>query len=229
MDLVLAAESTRETGTRPSRRLRSEGRVPAVVYGMGAEPVAVSVVWRDLRQCLKTDAGVNAVIDLDIDGARHTSIVKEIQRHPVRRDVIHVDFLRVDPNKPVTVEVPVVPVGEAKKVAALQGVVDQQLFRVALSMRPDAIPNEIEVDVSELDIGDVITVSDLKLPAGVVAVSDADATIVQGLATRSTIVLRQGGDAAAAAAAELGEEAPAAGGEGGAEASEAGAEAESAE
>jgi large subunit ribosomal protein L25 len=214
MDLVLAAESTRETGTRPSRRLRREGKVPAVVYGMGGEPVAVSVVWRDLRQCLKTDAGVNAVIDLDIDGARRTSIVKEIQRHPVRRDVIHVDFLLVDPNKPVTVEVPVTPIGEAKKVAAMQGVVDQQLFRVAVSVRPDSIPNEIEVDVSDLDIGDAITVSGLKLPEGVVAVSDADALVVQGLATRSTVVLRQGGDAAAAAAAELGEEAPAASDEG---------------
>jgi large subunit ribosomal protein L25 len=227
MDLVLAAESTRETGTRPSRRLRREGRVPGVVYGMGAEPVAVSVVWRDLRQCLKTDAGVNAVIDLDIDGTRHTSIVKEIQRHPVRRDVIHVDFLRVDPNKPVTVEVPVIPIGEAKKVAAMQGVVDQQLFRVAVSVRPDSIPNEIEVDVSDLDIGDAVTVADLKLPPGVVAVSDADALVVQGLATRSTIVLRQGGDAAAAEAAELGEEAPAPAAEG--EAAEGGAEASGAE
>src|SRR5690606_19222455 len=101
-------------------------------YGMGSDPVSVSVVWRELRQCLKTDAGINAVIELDIDGARHTSIVKDVQRHPVRREVIHVDFLRVDPDKVVTVEVPVSLVGEAKKVANLQGVVDQQLFRVAV-------------------------------------------------------------------------------------------------
>jgi large subunit ribosomal protein L25 len=194
MDLVLTAESTRETGTRPSRRLRRDGKVPGVVYGMGSDPVSISVVWRELRQCLKTDAGINAVIDLDIDGARHTSIVKEIQRHPVRRDVIHVDFLRVDPHKPVTLEVPVTTVGEAKKVAAMQGVVDQQMFRVAVSVRPDSIPNEIEIDISELDIGDAITVADLRLPAGVTAISDPEATVIQGLATRSTIVLRQGGD-----------------------------------
>jgi large subunit ribosomal protein L25 len=112
----------------------------------------------------------------------------------VRRDVIHIDFLRVDPNTAVTIEVPVVLVGEAKKVANLQGVVDQQLFRVAVSVRPDSIPNELEVDVSDLDIGDVITVADLRLPAGVTAVAEADATVVHGLATRSTIVLRQGGD-----------------------------------
>jgi large subunit ribosomal protein L25 len=202
MELVLTADPTRETGTRPSRRLRREGRIPCVVYGMGNEPVAVSVVWRELRQCLKTDAGINAVIELDIDGSRHTSIVKEVQRHPVRRDVIHVDFLRVDPTQVVTVEVPVIVIGEAKKVAQMQGIVDQQLFRIAVSVRPDAIPNELELDVTDLDIGDVITVGDLPLPAGVTAVSELDATVVQGSATRSTIQLRadaaggEGGEAA---------------------------------
>jgi large subunit ribosomal protein L25 len=190
MELVLTADPTRETGTRPSRRLRRDGRVPAVVYGMGTDPVAISVVWRDLRQCLKTDAGINVVIDLDIDGARHTSIVKDIQRHPVRRDVIHVDFLRVDVTIAVTVDVPVLVTGEAKKVAALQGIVDQQLFKIEVSVRPDAIPNEIEVDVTDLDIGDVITVGDITLPPGVTAVSELDATVVQGSATRSTITMR---------------------------------------
>jgi large subunit ribosomal protein L25 len=202
MELVLTADPTRETGTRPSRRLRREGRIPCVVYGMGNEPVAVSVVWRELRQCLKTDAGINAVIELDIDGSRHTSIVKEVQRHPVRRDVIHVDFLRVDPTQVVTVEVPVIVIGEAKKVAQMQGIVDQQLFRIAVSVRPDAIPNELELDVTDLDIGDVLTVGDMPLPAGVTAVSELDATVVQGSATRSTIQLRadaaggEGGEAA---------------------------------
>jgi large subunit ribosomal protein L25 len=190
MELVLTADPTRPKGTRPSRRLRRDGHIPAVVYGMGGDPVSVSVPWRDLRQCLKTEAGINAVITLDIDGARHTSIVKDIQRHPVRRDVIHVDFLRVDPTKPVTVEVPVVVTGEAKKVAAMQGIVDQQLFKIFVMVRPDAIPNELEIDVSDLDIGEVVTVGDLPLPAGVTAVSDEGATVVQGSATRSTIQLR---------------------------------------
>ena len=225
MELVLTADSTRETGTRPSRRLRREGRVPCVVYGMGSDPVSVSVNWRELRQCLKTDAGINAVIELEIEGDRHTSIVKDVQRHPVRRDVIHVDFLRVDPNKVVTVEVPVLITGEAKKVANLQGVVDQQMFRVSVSTRPGSIPNEIELDISELDIGDVITVADLTMPPGVEAISDADATVVQGLATRSTIVLRQGGDPDALPLE--GEEAPAAAEASGAEGSadDAGADA----
>ncbi|HEX7097392.1 MAG TPA: 50S ribosomal protein L25, partial [Acidimicrobiales bacterium] len=151
MELVLTADPNRPIGTRPSRRLRREGKIPAVVYGLGSDPTPVAVNWRELRQCLKTEAGVNAVISLEIDGTRHTSIVKEIQRHPVRRDVIHVDFLRVDPSRPVTVDVPIVVTGEAKKVIAMQGVVDQQMFTMAVSVRPDSIPTEITVDVSELD------------------------------------------------------------------------------
>ena len=87
MELVLTADPTRTTGTRPSRRLRREGQIPAVVYGLGSDPIPVSVVWRDLRQCLKTEAGTNVVINLDIEGTRHLSLVKDIQRHKVRRDV----------------------------------------------------------------------------------------------------------------------------------------------
>ncbi len=190
MELVLNADPARATGTGPSRRLRRDGRIPAVVYGLGEKPVAVSVAWRELRQCLKTEAGVNAVLSLQVDGARSLCIVKDLQRHPVRRDVVHVDFLRVDPNAPITVEVPVVLTGEAKKVAALQGIVDQQLFKVAVLSRPDSIPNEISVDVSDLEIGVAITVADLTMPQGATAVSDPEATVAQGLATRSTIQLQ---------------------------------------
>jgi large subunit ribosomal protein L25 len=208
MELVLTADPTRPKGTRPSRRLRREGRIPAVVYGMGSEPTPISVPWRDLRQCLKTEAGINAVITLDIDGTRMMSLVKEIQRHPVRRDVIHVDFMRVDPKKPVIIEVPVVVTGEAKKVANMQGIVDQQMFKIQISALPDAIPNEILVDVSDLDIGDVITVADLPLEAGSTAISEPGATVVQGGATRSTIQLRS-------EATKTAEDAAAEGGEGG--------------
>ena len=126
--LDLVADSSRGTGTGPAGRLRREGKIPAVLYGLGAEPVAVAVPWRELRQCLITEAGTNAIINLDVDGAKHLSMVKEIQRHPVRREVIHVDFIRVDPAKPVTVEVPVALTGEAKKVAAMQGMVVVPIF-----------------------------------------------------------------------------------------------------
>ncbi|HEV8296617.1 MAG TPA: 50S ribosomal protein L25 [Acidimicrobiales bacterium] len=190
MELVLNADPTRAAGTRPSRRLRRDGRIPAVVYGLGSQPVAVSVGWRELRQCLKTEAGTNAVISIDIEGDRYLSIVKEIQRHPVRRDVIHVDFLRVDPMQTVVVEVPVMLTGEAKQIASMQGIVEQLLFKISVESRPDAIPNELHIDVTDFEIGSVVTVADVALPPGVTAVSDAGATVVQGSATRSSIQLQ---------------------------------------
>jgi len=107
-EIVLSAETTRATGTRSSRRLRRAGRIPAVVYGLSQDPVSIDVAWVDLRLALTTDAGVNAVIHLELSGEKQMSIVKDIQRHPVRRDVTHVDFLRIDPTQPVPVAVPIV-------------------------------------------------------------------------------------------------------------------------
>lgn len=195
--LELVADPTRGTGSGPSGRLVRDGNIPAVLYGKGIEPVAVSVPWRELRRCLITEAGTNAIISLDVAGTKHLSMVKEIQRHPVRRDVIHVDFLKVDANTPVTVEVPVTLTGEARKVAALQGMVDQQLFKVAIAAVPAAIPAVIHVDITDLEIGKVITVGAIDLPAGCAPVTAGGATVVQGLATRSTIMLQAEAKAAA--------------------------------
>ena len=199
--LELVADCTRGIGTGPSGRLRREGQVPAVVYGLGIDPIAISVPWRELRRCLITEVGTNAIINIDVAGTKYLSMVKQIQRHPVRRDVIHVDFLKVDPDKPVTVEVPVALEGEARKVAALQGMVDQQLFKILIASLPTAIPSVVHVDVSELEIGQVITVSAVPMPAGCAASTAGNATVVQGLATRSTIMLQAEAKAAATTAA----------------------------
>ncbi len=199
--LELVADCTRGIGTGPSGRLRREGQVPAVVYGLGIDPIAISVPWRELRRCLITEVGTNAIINIDVAGTKYLSMVKEIQRHPVRRDVIHVDFLKVDPDMPVTVEVPVALEGEARKVAALQGMVDQQLFKILIAALPTAIPSVVHVDVSELEIGQVITVSAVPMPAGCAASTAGNATVVQGLATRSTIMLQAEAKAAATTAA----------------------------
>src|ERR1700709_437332 len=94
-EITLQATSGRPTGTGPAKRLRVEGKIPAVVYGLGADPVAVTVDWRPLREALTTEAGLNALIDLHLDGDAALCVVKELQRHPIRGDVLHVDFLRV--------------------------------------------------------------------------------------------------------------------------------------
>jgi len=199
-EIVLSAETTRTTGTRSSRRLRREGRVPAVVYGLSRDPVSIDVDWPDLRRALTTDAGVNAVIHLEFGGEKQMSIVKVIQRHPVRRDVTHVDFLRIDPKKDVTVDVPVVMVGEAKEVTDADGMVDQNVFSLTVNAAPDSIPNELEIDISDLAIGDSKRVADITLPAGVTTDVDPEETVAVGMITRSTLEAMAADEAAEAEA-----------------------------
>ena len=183
---LLTAQTGRQRGTRPSRRLRRTGRVPAVLYGMGENPIDVSVDRADLRGALSTDAGLNALITLEVDGDRQLSIVKDLQRHPVRRDVLHVDFLRINPDLEVEMEVPLVLTGEAKKVTQASGMVDQVMHSVPLFAKPADIPVEVTADVSDLEVGSSLRVSDIALPAGVTVAGDPDATFAVGLITRST-------------------------------------------
>jgi large subunit ribosomal protein L25 len=177
-DIILVAETGRSTGSPASRRLRATGKIPAVLYGRGAEPAPISVEWRDLRSALTTDKGLNALLTLKIGSKRTKAIVKEMQRHPVRRDVLHIDFLAVDVDKPITTDVPLLLEGEPEKVIRDDGVVEQILNVLIVTAKPDAIPGHIAVDVSDLEIGQHITVGDLQLPADVTTEADPEETIV---------------------------------------------------
>jgi large subunit ribosomal protein L25 len=212
-ELLLTANLGRETGTRSSRRLRAAGQVPAVVYGLGEEPVSISVEWTALRKALTTDAGVNALIQLNIDGETQLSIIKEIQRHPVRRDVTHVDFIRIDANAMVTVDVPLILIGEARNVTQVSGMVDQAMFSMSVNSKPNAIPTEITVDISELEVGESIKVGEVALPEGVTTDLDPEDAVASALVTRSTLEAMREEEAAEAAEGEEGE-APAADAEG---------------
>lgn len=212
-EVTLAAESGRTTGSRSSGRLRGDGRVPGVVYGHGISPLSVSVDRKALRAALHTDAGHNAVINLEVGSEKHLTIVKDLQRHPVRNEVVHVDFLVVNRNEAVTVDVPIVLEGDAAEVHAANGTVDQQLFSLSVNTTPVNIPNEITVDVSGLGIGDSIRVADLPLPAGVTTDVDPEEAVVIAQVTRATIEAEQLEEEAAAeaeAAEELEETAEAA-------------------
>lgn len=187
-DITLVAETGRPTGSAASRRLRASGKVPAVLYGRGAEPAAIAVDWRDLRAALTTDKGLNALLTLQIGRKKTKAIVKELQRHPVRRDVLHVDFLAVDVDVAITTDVPIVLEGEATNVLREQGVVDQVLNALAISAKPDDIPGHLSVDVSDLEVGQTITVGDLDLPPGVTTDVDPDETVVSAHITREEVV-----------------------------------------
>ena len=216
-DIVLAAQAGRSTGSSASRRLRATGKVPAVVYGRGTEPRAVSVDWRELRGALTTDQGVNALLTLDLDGRKTKAIVKELQRHPVRRDVLHVDFLEVDPDKPVDTEVTIVLEGDAETVTREQGVVEQVLNAIVVTGKPADIPGHIAVDVSDLEIGHTLTVADLDLPAGLTTDVDLEETVATAKITSLALAEEEEG--------EEGEEGEAAeGAEGEGESGESGSE-----
>jgi large subunit ribosomal protein L25 len=200
--LLLSAETGRVEGTRSSRRLRREGRVPAVVYGLDADPVTVSIAWPDLRAALTTDAGINAIITLSIDGTEQLSVVKDLQRHPVRRDVIHVDFQRVTADQQIEADIPIVLIGEALEVTRANGMVDQSLYTLTVSAKPADLPDEIEVDISEMVLGDMIRVGDLALPVGVSTSVDPEDSIANSLVTRSTREAMAAEEAAEAALEE---------------------------
>lgn len=196
-EIILTATPRPPQGTRPARRLRSEGKVPGVVYGLGAEPVTLTVEWRELRAALVTEQGLNAVINLEIDGSRTPTLVKEMQRHPVRRNVLHVDFIRVDLDKTVDVEVTIHLDGEAELVTREGGVVDQVLQSLLITAKPADIPAGLSVDISRLEIGEALRVSDIALPAGVSTSVDPDDPVVTAIHGISEADLSaEGGEAA---------------------------------
>lgn len=177
-EITLNAETGRRPGSADARRLRGAGKIPGVVYGHGAEPLPIAVNARELRAALTTDAGLNALLDLRVDGGSHLTLAREVQRHPVRNTVTHVDFLVVRRDEVISAEVHVSLTGEAVQVHRGDGVMEQQLFTLALNATPDRIPHVIEVEISGLSIGDTVRVGDLTLPEGVTTDVDPEVAIV---------------------------------------------------
>lgn len=178
-EVTLTAKPGREPGSRASGRLRVVGQIPAVVYGHGISPLPVSVDWRELRSALTTDAGTNALINLNVGGERHLTVVRDMQRHPIKRDVMHVDFQVVSRDEIISMDVPVVLTGESEAVESTEGAtLEQTIFNLTIKSKPGSIPNEIAVDITNLEIGTPIRVEDLDLPEGVETDVDPEETVV---------------------------------------------------
>ncbi|QXC61007.1 50S ribosomal protein L25 [Aquihabitans sp. G128] len=205
-EITLKAETGRELGTGPAKRIRVEGRIPGVVYGLDADPIPVTVDWKPLREALTGEAGLNALINLDIDGDVALTIVKELQRHPIKGNVLHLDFLRVSADALISVDVPVILEGEAEDVERQDGTVDHLLFTLTVNAKPADIPNEITVDISGLQLGEAIRVGDLTLPAGVTTDVDVEEAIVTAQISATTLEADAIAEADAEAAAEQSEE-----------------------
>jgi len=184
-DVSLVAEVGRPTGTRNSRRLRAQGKIPAVVYGHGMDALPVVIDAKELRVALSTAAGANALLSLKVGGEQHLVLARELQRHPVRGSLLHVDFQVVRRDELIVSEVPIVITGEARDVHHEGGIVEQQLFNLTVRAVPSDIPSAITVDVSGLEVGSVIRVADLPLPPGVTAEVDGDTVVVAGQVLRA--------------------------------------------
>jgi large subunit ribosomal protein L25 len=204
-ETVLQAETGRRAGSSDARRLRADGKIPAVVYGHGMDPLPVSVDRRELRQALSGAAGMNTILDLTVDGTVYPSLIKDIQRHPVKRSVQHVDFIQVNLNEEIVVAIPIHLEGEAKDVSANGGLVDLAMQELSVRTTPRNIPDGVTIDVSEMTMDTVIRVEDIPLPTGVVAEADADAPVVTVLTMRTPVLDAEEAAAEEAAAAESGE------------------------
>jgi large subunit ribosomal protein L25 len=178
-EVTLKAAPGREPGSRSSGRLRAVGQVPGVVYGHGITPVAVSVDWRELRAALTTDAGSNALINLEVGSDKHLAVVRDMQRHPIRHDVTHIDFQVVSRDEVISMDVPIVLSGENETIEKTDGAtIEQQLHTLTIKSKPGSIPNELTVDISGLEVGSTIRVGDLSLPSGVETDVDPEETVV---------------------------------------------------
>src|SRR5271154_4997833 len=176
--ITLHASTSRPQGSSNARRLRHTGAIPAVIYGEGVTPLPVAVNAKDFRTAVSGEQGLNSLITLDADGKTYTVLAREIQRHPVRGTVSHIDFQVVDPNQAVVVEVPLHIIGDAVEVRHADWEVDQQMFNIEVRTRPDQIPTHIDVDISDLKVGGTIRVEELALPKGVEPAGDPTVSVV---------------------------------------------------
>lgn len=147
-------------GKGPAGRLRKDGRVPAIVYGRGLDPTAISVDALELYHALRTKAGMNVLIRMDIEGKEHLTIVREVQRHAVRGDFFHVDFQAVDRNQLISAEIPIHLINE-ESVHATGGIINLVLYTVPIMVTPLEVPEYFELDADGMVVGDVTRVEDL--------------------------------------------------------------------
>jgi large subunit ribosomal protein L25 len=177
MEQKLVASRREGTGKGVARKLRASGQVPAVLYGHGMEPVSLSVDSRELVHLFHTGAGTNVLVDLVVDGAEHLALPREIQRDHIRGRFVHVDFLVVRRDEKITITVPVRIVGESVGVKA-GGVLEHHLWDLQVECLPTNVPEAIEADVSALEIGSSLRVSDLVAPEGATILTNPEESVV---------------------------------------------------
>jgi large subunit ribosomal protein L25 len=191
----LSASSRAGVGKGVARSLRRDGRVPAVIYGHARAPQALSVDARELGRLLDKVSAETTVIELAVDGTMSRTLIRDIQRHPVKRAIIHVDFQELVAGELVTVNIPIVIVGVSIGVRLSAGILTQVMSELECRVDPANIPNRIEVDVTDVNIGGSVHVSDLKIPEGLEVLAEGRDTVLTVSASKAgeeTVVPAEG-------------------------------------
>lgn len=178
--VTLKAERRSESGKGTARKLRASGKLPAVVYGADFETLSLTLDTHETVQLFHSISVDNTLIQLKVEGESKPlpTLIRDIQTHPFRDDILHVDFYRVQTGVTVELEVPLSLVGTPAGVRDQGGVLDQVFYELPVACIPSAIPEELELDVSALEIGDSLSVADLSIPDGVEVLLDEDRTLV---------------------------------------------------
>jgi large subunit ribosomal protein L25 len=171
--------ATRRTGTGKgnARSLRREGQVPAVIYGHARESQPLAVSARDLEKLLSHISADNTVVELAVDGGTSRALIREIQRHPFKRSITHIDFQELVAGEKITVSIPLRFTGTADGVRNSGGILEETMHQVHLRLDPASIPDHIDVDVTALTVGHSFHIRDLQLPPGVTVLDEPGATV----------------------------------------------------
>jgi len=178
METNLIATVRENSGSAQSRRSRGEGNIPAVVYGLGMEPVSVEIDAREFTNALKTEAGSNVIFNLEIGKEKYTALAREIQKHVYRNEFLHVDFIQVDLSQTVDADVQVNFTGIPMGVKEEGGVIQTVNSTITITALPTNIPTSLDLDISGLNVGDNLAAADVDLPEGVELANDEDDSIL---------------------------------------------------
>ena len=184
----LTASVRTTSGKGTARKLRAAGQIPAIIYGHKREPLALALHAHTFGRLLEKISWLTTVIELSIDGKVARTLIRELQRHPVRRDILHVDFQELVAGEKITVRVPIKFVGTPEGVRTGGGILDETVRELHISVDPADIPNHIDVDVSHLLVGKSLHVSDVKAPAGVTILDDPAGTICVCVVPKEEVV-----------------------------------------
>lgn len=209
-NITIPATARAATGKGPARRVRYDGKVPAVIYGPGEDATPIAVVAKDVKSILSAPLGRNTVVTLDIDGKTSLALLKSYEHHPLTRQILHADFYKVTLDRKVLVRVPFVLTGKAKGVAQQGGILRQVYRELPVLTTPDKIPAKIEADVTNLELGQGFHVRELSLPEGVAVKYDAGQTLASIVAPEKDDKAAAEAPAAAAKAAAPAKDAKAA-------------------